>query len=105
MRRLTVRIAAALVPLTMGTVIVGCGGSDHQQPTVRHRAAQPKTIYAGEVGALPAPSRTVPGPHLVLPSRALEVLGRFPLGAIVRFNVPVRNDGRRPLRISKLEPG
>ena len=80
----------------------GCGGGDNNK-----RATPPpgRTIYAGEVGVLAPPSRTVAGPRLVLPADAVRVSGHFPLDSIVKFNVPIRNDGRRTLVIRKLDPG
>ena len=92
-------------PVLGGIVTValaGCGGS---QPQTATTSANGPTVYAGEVGVLSAPTRAVRGrPKLVLP-RALTVPGRFPLNSIVKFNVPVRNDGTRVLRIRKLDPG
>jgi hypothetical protein len=69
-------------------------------------SAEAPKVYAGEVGVLPAPSRaTKRRPRLVVPLDALSVPGRFPLSSIVSFNVPIRNDGTRPLRIQRLDPG
>ena len=92
------RPPAAVVGLA-AVVLAGCGGSHN------NGGNEAKKIYAGEVGALPAPTRAAPGrAKLVLP-RALTVPGRFPLNSIVAFNVPIRNDGTRPLRIERLDPG
>ncbi len=89
-----------LVALMLGAAIGGCGGNEDK------KASPPgRTIYAGEVGVLPAPSTTSAGPRLVLPPKSVTVRGDFPLDPIVKFNAPVRNDGRKPLLIRKLDPG
>lgn len=99
------RLTPRAWPVLGGIVTVafaGCGGSHHSPAAA---SANGPTVYAGEVGVLSAPTRVARGrPKLVLPP-ALTVPGRFPLNSIVKFNVPVRNDGTRVLRIRKLDPG
>ena len=93
---------AASATLVLG---VGCGGGSQRRPAEAASKANGRSIYVGEVGVLPAPLRTFGGPRLRLPANALTVPGRYPLDSIVRFNVPIRNDGRDPLLIKKIDPG
>ena len=96
MRRVMPR--AKLAPLlALATVLAaGCGSHD-RSPS--------KVVYVGEIGVLPTPSAAGPGPTLVLPGGPLHVTGRFTLGSLVKFNVPIRNDGTRALDIRKIDPG
>jgi hypothetical protein len=45
------------------------------------------------------------GPRLVVPAGLVLVPGRYPLGRLVRFQLPVRNDGDAELLIDRLVPG
>jgi len=97
------RSRGPLVFPLVGIQLTGCAGDPDNEATTPSEA--PKRIHVGEIGGLPAPVRIRSGPVLVLPRTAIAVPGRFPLGSVVDFNLPVRNDGTRPLRIAALEPG
>ena len=96
------QLAAALA---LASAVASCGGdSTNDRPDDPFRPKQ--KISAGVLGTLPAPaSRRPPGPRLVLPEPALTVPGQFPIDRLVVFRVPVRNDGTRVLRITKIDPG
>ncbi len=89
-----------LLVLLLVPVLVGCGSGAPMKP---HPVAAP-VIMAGEVGTLPAPTRTAAILKLVLPPKAVTVAGHYPLGSVVRFYIPFRNDGRRPLVIRSIDP-
>ena len=96
-RALRVWLAFLIAALVVG----GCGGGDKHPP----KPPSSKVVYVGEIGVLPTPSAARPGPTLVLPQGPLHLAGRFALGSLVKFNVPVRNDGTRALDIRKIDPG
>lgn len=86
--------------LLVGALALGaCGGPTNARPRT------PTTASVGEVGQLPPPAAPRPGPRLVVPRPALSVPGRYRLDQLVAFRVPVRNDGNRVLRITKIDPG
>jgi hypothetical protein len=91
----------ALAAAALALAITACGGADKTD----NRPRAPKTLAAGELGHLPPAQTSRPGPPLVLPRPALTVPGRYPIDALVAFRVPVRNDGNRVLRITKIDPG
>lgn len=98
------RITSLAAAFAVAVGAAGCGDSDTGNRAEGGRPAQ--KIAAGVVGTLPAPpSRRSSGPRLVLPKPALTVPGRFPIDRLVVFRVPVRNDGTRDLRITKIDPG
>lgn len=100
------RRASLPVACVAAALIVGCGGSHTNTATTTRQSTAAQKLYAGEVGVLPAPTRaTKARPRLVVPVDALSVPGRFPLDSIVSFNLPIRNEGTRPLRIERLDPG
>ena len=95
-----VTLLAASLALALGAA--SCGGDSGTDGPFRPT----QKVSAGVLGALPAPpSRRPPGPRLVLPEPALTVPGQFPIDRLVVFRVPVRNDGTRALRITKVDPG
>ena len=81
-------------------VVGGCGGGNHPP-----KPPPSKVVYVGEVGVLPTPQAARPGPTVVLPPGPLHLVGNYALGSLVKFNVPVRNDGTRALDIRKIDPG
>ena len=90
----------ALVIGVPALAVGGCGGAKHPP-----KPPPSKVVYVGEIGVLPTPRTALPGPTLVLPRGPLHVTGSFVLGSLVKFNVPVRNDGTRALDIRKIDPG
>ena len=100
--RATRRLAVPFVVLA-AVLLAGCtSGADARSP-----APQPtrSTIDVGQVGELPQPAQAGEAVNLVVPRGMLEIFGSFPLGSIVGFQVPVRNDGSEPIEIRQLEPG
>lgn len=93
----TAAIVALAVPTL--TIVAACGGATHSA------SRSPDKLSAGEIGRLPPATTSTPAPQLTLPTPALTVPGRYPLHALVTFRVPVRNDGGRPLRITRIDPG
>lgn len=93
-----------LVVLTACLLTGACSsGAEHRaSPTTTGGAV----VDVGTVGNLP-PRPTVPSPtaKLAVPLQMIEIPGRFPVGTIVTFRIPFRNDGREPLAIDKIEPG
>ena len=96
MRRVLQRARFAPL-LALATVLAAGCGSHNRSPS--------KVAYVGEIGVLPAPSAARTGPTLVLPSGPLHLTGRYALGSLVKFNVPIRNDGTRALDIRTIDPG
>lgn len=97
------RIRHARLALLIGVsafAVGGCGGAKHPP-----KPPSSKVVYVGEIGVLPTPQAARPGPALVLPRGPLQVPGTFALGSLVKFNVPLRNDGTRTLDIRKIDPG
>ena len=102
---MTVR-TAAIVALAYATlVITGCGRGSGAADSPSGPFRPTEKADVGQLGTLPAAQAPRPGPRLVLPEPALTVPGRFPLDKLVVFRVPLRNDGTRPLRITKIDPG
>lgn len=100
------RPAGLGVVCVAAALVAGCGAAHSKTAKTTPVSAQSQRVYVGEVGVLPAPTRATNGrPRLVVPLDALTVPGRFPLSSVVSFNVPIRNDGTRPLRIERLDPG
>ena len=94
------RRALAIVGVSAGLVIAaGCGGTATTAATGGAR-----TIDAGKVGTLPAVPPASRGP-LTVPRGVLRVPGVFPLGSVVVFSVPVRNDSRRALAVDRVDSG
>ena len=91
---------------TLSALLAGCGNNDPKSMTKTSPDAAPPTINIGQVGTLPAAAPRRPrDPRLVVPGTTLSVRGRHPLNSRIIFRVPVRNDGTRPLRIIKIDPG
>ena len=103
-RQVRATLLAAGFALALSAASCGGGSGTDHQPDGPFRPTQ--KISAGVLGTLPAPAtRRPPGPGLVLPERALTAPGQFPIDRLVVFRVPVRNDGTRVLRITKIDPG
>ena len=102
MRRVLLLLFAAALGAAAATFL-----TSQSQPTRTVTVGSGKTgeVYVGEVGVLRPPGRLANRPKLVLPRSSLKLPGRYPLGSTVSFNVPIRNDGKRDLRITKLESG
>ena len=94
------RIQLALLIGVSAFAVGGCGGAKHPP-----KPPASKVVYVGEIGVLPTPSAARPGPTLVLPPGPAHLTGSFALGSLVKFNVPIRNDGTRALAIRKIDPG
>ena len=63
------------------------------------------TIEIGQVSELPADGQASAGVSLVVPEGLLRIPGSYPLGSVVGFQVPIRNEGPEPIEIRRLEPG
>ena len=88
--------------MAAGAVVAGCGHSARSDSG----GGRPAVITVGEVGTLPAPHRLDGGPRLVLPlHQPLRLPRAYPENSVLRFSVPVRNDGDRPLRLEQLVSG
>ena len=96
-RRHAVLVVIATVSLTACTSHEVPGSPDDWPPA--------PTIEIGQVGELPAGDRVSGGVSLVVPDRLVKVPGSYPLGSVVGFQIPVRNDGPDPIEIRRLEPG
>jgi hypothetical protein len=105
------RQAARILLLAAVTLAVGAGCTTNR-PTPPPRILVPTTtprptVQAGTLGQLPPP-QPHHGPSLTLPKPPKGLLllpGSYPLGSQVRFEIPIRNDGDRPVRIDRLEAG
>jgi hypothetical protein len=97
-----------MLTVLTGALLGACGGTDRgpaSQPRAERPGAERRIITVGQVGQLPPVAQRQGAPKLMLPRQIIPVPGSFPLGSTVRFQVPIRNDGDRTLRIAKLEPG
>lgn len=90
-------LGSALVLLS-----AGCAGGTSAD---RDSASAARVIDAGIVGTLPPRSRDTRPVALTLPRGVVRVRGSFPLGSIVRFRVPMRNDGAKALSLKRAESG
>lgn len=102
MSRVSGRVAIPLV-LVAGVALAACT-SDKAAASPVTLPTTP-TIDIGQIGELPPRDQVGEDVHLVLPRTLLRIPGSFPLGSVVGFHVPVRNDGAEPIEIRRLEPG
>jgi hypothetical protein len=109
-RRRSGLLALAVLAVTLAA---GCTSDGRPQPGSATATGQPasvspapRVLQVGQIGTLPpSPQAPARGPRLVVPAGLVPVPGRFPLGTLIRFQLPVRNDGDAELIIDRLAPG
>ena len=93
-----------LIMLALGALAAGACTANPGSGTAVPASPSANIIEIGTIGELP-PRVHATGPRLTYPPpSSLRIAQSFPLGSIVKFQIPLRNDGDAPLIIDKVEP-